>query len=156
MNHRDRPRVHFERQFQEFTLTTDPAKMDAEAIWVFLSQTYWAKARPRPVFEQALRNSLCFGVFHGERQIGFARAITDFATYGYLADVYILEPYRGRGLGRWLVKSVLDHPELKDLRRWALVTRDAQQLYADCGFTPLQTPEHHMQRLQPYPGQKRE
>jgi GNAT superfamily N-acetyltransferase len=143
--------THAEFHEGEFTVSSDPARLDVEAVWDFLSQTYWGKERPRAVFDKSLRHSLCFGVYHRDRQVGFARVITDYGTFGYLADVYILEPYRGRGLGRWLVQCVLAHPEVRGLRRWALVTRDCQRLYRECGFTALQHPDHHMQKLQPYP-----
>jgi N-acetylglutamate synthase-like GNAT family acetyltransferase len=139
--------VHLELKNGEFSLSTDPARLDGDAIYDFLSQTYWGKARSREVIEKSIRNSLCFGIFHAGRQIGFARAVTDYATFCYLADVYILEPYRRRGLARWLVNSVLAHPELKNLRRWCLVTRDAQDLYRKCGFQPLQSPEQYMEFL---------
>jgi N-acetylglutamate synthase-like GNAT family acetyltransferase len=135
----------------EFTLSTDPARLDLDAIYAFLSQTYWAKNRPREVLERAIQNSFCFGVYQGTKQIGFARTITDRATFGYLADVYILEPYRRRGLGRWLVQNILDHPELKNLRRWVLITRDMHELYRQCGFVPAQNPNDCMERTQPYP-----
>lgn len=143
--------MHTEVTNGEFLVSSDPARLDREAIHAFLSQTYWGKARPRELQDRAIRNSLCFGVYHRARQIGFARIITDYATFGYVADVYILEPYRGRGLARWLINCMLAHPEIKGLRRWALVTQDAQGLYRQCGFTELEHPEHHMQRLQPYP-----
>jgi GNAT superfamily N-acetyltransferase len=143
--------MHYEVKQGEFVISADPTRLDFDEIYSFLSNTYWARERPRRVMKAALKHSCCFGMYHGCHQIGFARAVTDYATYGYLADVYVLEPYRGRGLGHWLVKTVLEHPELKHLRRWGLVTRDSQSLYRDCGFTALEHPEHHMQKLQPYP-----
>lgn len=142
--------MHFEVHRGEFTISTDPARIDFAVVFGFLSQTYWAKNRPKAAFEKALRNSFCFGVYHGVDQVGFARAITDYATFAYLADVFILEPFRGRGLGLWLVNTMLMHPELKAMRRWALVTQDAHGLYARCGFVPASHPEHIMERLQPY------
>ena len=144
--------MHVELSKGEFLLSTDPARLDLDAIYAFLSQTYWAKNRSRELVEKSIRNSLCFGVYRGRDQIGFARAVTDYATFAYLADVYILEPYRRRGLARWLVQSVLSHPELKGLRRWSLVTQDAQELYVQCGFSELQHPERFMELLRPYPG----
>src|SRR5262245_37537587 len=135
----------------EFTLSTDPSRLDFDAIHAFLSQSYWGKQRPRELLRKAITNSCCFGVYKGKEQIGFARVITDYATFGYLADVYILEPYRGQGLGRWLISNVVSDPRLEGLRRWSLVTRDCQKLYRECGFTELEFPDHHMQRLQPYP-----
>jgi GNAT superfamily N-acetyltransferase len=146
--------MHLNLQKENFTLSTDPARLDIDAIHGFLSQSYWAKHRPRTLLEKAIQHSICFGVYNGKAQIGFARAITDYATFGYIADVYILEPYRGRGLARWLIKAILSHPDLKDLRRWLLTTRDAHKLYRECGFSQLNEPDHHMQRLQPYPGEE--
>jgi GNAT superfamily N-acetyltransferase len=103
----------------------------------------------RDVVERSIRNSLCFGVFHHGRQIGFARVITDRATYGYLADVYILEEFRGQGLGKWLVECIVSHPDLQGCRKLALATRDAQGLYAAFGFKPLKRPEDQMERRPP-------
>jgi GNAT superfamily N-acetyltransferase len=105
---------------------------------------------------KAIHHSLCFGIYRNTQQVGFARAITDYATFAYMADVYIAEPFRGRGLGKWLVESMLAHPELRGLRRWALLTQDAHELYRQCGFTPATHPEDVMERLQPYPGGKPE
>src|SRR5262245_50923776 len=140
--------MRFEIQHGEFTLSTDPSRLDFEAIHSFLSETYWGKNRSREVLRTALSNSFCFGVYKGSEQIGFSRVITDYATFGYLADVYILEGYRRRGLGRWMINSIISHPSLKGLRRWALVTQDCHNLYRECGFTALTVPDHHMQRLQ--------
>jgi GNAT superfamily N-acetyltransferase len=143
--------VHYEAKQGDFTISTDPARLDVEVICGFLRSTYWARQRPRATMEKAIRHSLCFGVYLAGRQIGFARAITDYATFAYMADVFILEPYRGKGLGKWLVRTMLEHPELKGLRRWSLLTQDAHSLYAQCGFTPAAHPEHVMERLQDYP-----
>ncbi len=145
--------MHYELSNGEFILSTDPSRLDLVDIHEFLSKSYWAAHRPRDAFEKAVKNSLCFGVYRGKRQIGFARVITDYATFAYLADVYILELYRGRGLAKWLVMSMVSHPELKKVRRWLLTTRDAHKLYRGCGFSELREPEHHMQLLQPYPGE---
>jgi len=134
----------------DFTISTDPARLDLEVICGFLATTYWARQRPRATMEKAIRHSLCFGVYHEGRQVGFARAITDYATFAYMADVFILEPYRGKGLGKWLVQTMLAHPELKGLRRWFLLTQDAHGLYAQCGFTPAAHPDQVMERLQSY------
>lgn len=134
----------------DFTVSTDPARLDLDSIYAFLSRTYWARHRPRHVFEEAVRNSLCFGLYDQRAQIGFARVITDRATFGYLADVYVLESHRRRGLGQWLVESILAHPELKDLRRWCLLTRDMHPLYEKCGFVSPEHPDHYMERLKAY------
>lgn len=141
----------FELHNGPFILSTEPARLDVEAIYDFLSHSYWASARPRSMIEKSIRNSLCFGVYHDTHQIGFARVVTDCATFGYLADVYILEPYRRRGLGRWLIQSILSHPELKTLRRWSLATRDAHPLYRHFGFHELEQPQDFMELVRPYP-----
>jgi len=143
--------MHYELINGEFILSTDPSRLDLVDVQEFLSKSYWAKHRPRDAFEKAVKNSLCFGVYRGRRQIGFARVVTDYAAFAYLADVYILELYRGRGLAKWLIKSILSHPELRQIRRWLLTTRDAHKLYRECGFSELKEPEHQMQLLQPYP-----
>ncbi len=136
---------HLEVQQDEFLISSDPALLDLEAIFYFLEQTYWGRNRSREVMRKALQNSFCFGVYRNREQIGFARVITDFATYAYLADVYILEPFRKKGLGRRLIQIILGHPELKGIRRWALITRDAQDLYKSVGFRELENPERHME-----------
>jgi GNAT superfamily N-acetyltransferase len=126
-------------------ITTDRARMNVDAVHRFLSEdSYWATNIPRDVVARAIENSLCFGAFDGEQQIGFARVITDRATFAYLADVYVLQTHRGKGVGKQLMQAVLEHPELQGLRRWHLVTRDAHALYAQFGFAPLESPERHM------------
>lgn len=141
---------HAEVHRDEFTISTDPKRLDVEGTCAFLEQTYWGKARTRPVMRKAFRNSLCFGVYCGQEQIGFARAVTDFATFAYLADVFIIEAFRKRGLGRWLIETVLNHPELKGLRRWALITQDAHGLYRTVGFRELENPEQYMELKNPW------
>lgn len=118
-----------------YTISTDPGRLDVEAVHGYLSRhSYWAQGRDYETVERSLNNSLCFGVYEGEKQIGLGRAITDFATYAYVADVFILPDYRGRGLGKWLMQTMMKHPGLQGLRKWALHTRDAQQLYKRYGF----------------------
>ncbi len=119
--------------------------MDVDAIHAYLTRSYWSKGVPREIVERAIQNSLCFGVFDGPKQIGFARVITDRATYGYLADVYILEEYRGKGLAVRLMEEIRAHPDLQGLRRFALATRDAHGLYRKFGFTELNDPSIHME-----------
>jgi GNAT superfamily N-acetyltransferase len=140
-----------EHQKGEFNLSTDPARLDIKAIHGFLCTTYWGRNRPRIVLERALQHSLCMGLYRESEQIGFARAVTDYATFGYLADVYVLEQYRGRGLGKWLVGSILAHPQLAGLRRWVLATATAHKLYEGFQFTPLKEPGHFMELVRPYP-----
>jgi GNAT superfamily N-acetyltransferase len=126
-------------------ISTDPARLDLDVIHGFLSQAYWCEDIPRPTLERAIRNSLCFGVYADGRQVGFARVITDRATFAYLADVFILESHRRRGLSKHIMEFIMAHPDLQGLRRWSLATRDAHCLYSEFGFTPLRTPERHME-----------
>lgn len=129
----------------DFVISTDKTKLDVAIIHHYLCyESYWAKNIPLPVVEKSIRNSFCFGVYHSSRQVGFARVITDHATFAYLADVFILEKYRGRGLSKWLMQTIMEHPELQGLRRWMLATRDAHGLYAQVGFVPLDKPERIM------------
>ena len=128
-----------------FLISTDRAKLDVDVIHRFLTRSYWAEGIPRETVARAIENSLCFGVYNDGEQVGFARVISDFATFAYLADVFILEPYRERGLGKELIATVMAHPELQGLRRWSLGTRDAHGLYAQFGFTPLENPSRMME-----------
>jgi N-acetylglutamate synthase-like GNAT family acetyltransferase len=128
---------------------SDPARLDMDVIHDFLTHCYWSKGISRELVERAVRNSLCFGVYDGDRQVGFARLVTDQATFAYLADVFILESHRGRGLSRKLVAAITSDPRLKGLRRWLLATRDAHGLYAQFGFTPLAKPERFMELHDP-------
>jgi N-acetylglutamate synthase-like GNAT family acetyltransferase len=120
-----------------FLISTDRSKLDVDVIHRFLARSYWAEGIPRETVMRSIENSLCFGVYDNPKQIGFARVISDFATYAYVADVFILEPYRERGLGKELMASIMAHPDLHGLRRWSLGTRDAQGLYAQFGFRPV-------------------
>ena len=120
-----------------FLISTDQSKLEVDVVHEFLTRSYWAAGIPRATVVRAIENSLCFGVYDGAEQVGFARVVSDFATYAYVADVFILEPYRERGLGKELMASIMAHPELQGLRRWSLGTRDAQGLYAQFGFEPV-------------------
>ena len=138
-----------ERGRDGFVISTDRSRLDLDALHQFLSRdSYWAVGRPREVVQRSIEGSLCFGLFDPEgRQAGFARVVTDYATFGWLCDVFVLPAYRGRGLGTWLVQTVVDAPELKDVRRLVLGTRDAHELYRrHGGFTPLAAPERWMER----------
>ena len=130
----------------DYVVSTDHARIDVAAVHGFLSQSYWSPGIPEDTLRRAIAGAICFGVYRGTEQVGFARVITDRATYAYLADVYVLPPYRGRGLSKWMMEAALAHPELQGLRRWQLVTKDAQGLYARFGFTPVAHPERHMER----------
>lgn len=133
----------------EFSITSDPEAVDVEAVHAFLTRAYWSDGVPLSIVARAIAGSIPFSLFHGTTQIGFARVITDRATYGYLADVYVLEAYRGQGLGRWLIDCLMQHPDLQALRRFSLVTRDAHDLYRKAGFSPLTAPERHMEIVRP-------
>jgi GNAT superfamily N-acetyltransferase len=137
----------FERE--GYLISTDPAKCDRDAIHAYLVRAYWCEGIPRETMERAIANSLCFALFRGKAQIGFARVITDSATYAYLCDVYVLEDYRGKGLGKWLMECVMAHPALQGLRRFSLATRDAHGLYRQFGFRELSKPESMMEILRP-------
>lgn len=126
-------------------ITNDRARMDVALIHRYLSEeSYWAKGIPRELVERAIEHSLCFGAFDGDAQVGFARVITDFATFAYVADVFVVASHRGRGIAKRIMTAIRSHPRLRVLRRWMLVTRDAHGLYAQFGFAPLDMPERHM------------
>jgi GNAT superfamily N-acetyltransferase len=144
----------------KYWITTDPQKLDLDAIHAFLSRSFWAEGIPKDTVSKAMANSLCFGLFDGaaplsegsgrpERirgaQVGFARVVTDRATFAYLCDVYVLETHRGHGLGKWLIETVMAHPDLQGLRRFQLVTRDAHGLYSRHGFQTPGDPDRHME-----------
>jgi len=133
----------------ERVISTDRSLLNLELVHEFLFHSYWAKGIPKEIFERSIANSLCFGVYDGDRQVGFARVVSDFATYAYLADVFIVEACRGEGLSRWLMECVVAHPQLQGLRRWTLATRDAHGLYAKFGFTALEAPDRFMERYDP-------
>ena len=134
----------------EFCVTTERERISVDTVYRFLtSEAYWSKGIPRATVERSLDNSLCFSLFRGGDQIGFARVISDHATIAYLGDVFVLAEYRGRGLSKWLMKCVMSHPDLQGLRRWILLTGDAHGLYARSGFTPLAEPHRWMQRHDP-------
>ncbi len=141
--------VLFEKRRENFCISTDPAHMDIRAMHAFLSQAYWSENIPMDIIAKAVENSLCFGLFDGQRQIGLARVITDKATFAYLCDVYVLEEYRGRGLGKWLMECVQSHPELQNLRRFVLLTKDAHGLYEQFGFAPPKDPKRYMEIARP-------
>jgi GNAT superfamily N-acetyltransferase len=134
-----------EYQAGEYEVTTDRSRLDLDVIHQFLTHSYWAEGIPREVVARAIENSLCFAVFKGKEQVGFARIVSDFATYAYLGDVFILPEHRGRGLSKVLMRSIVAHPRLQGLRRWSLATRDAHSLYAQFGFRPLARPESYME-----------
>ena len=132
-----------------YLVSTDKSKIDVETVHHFLSRSYWAENIPLDVVRKSIENSLCFGMYHEEKLVGFARAISDFATFAYLADVFILPEERGKGLSKWLLAIILEHPQLQALRRFTLATRDAHSLYAQFGFSLFDKPERWMQKHDP-------
>ena len=133
----------------DHSITTDKDRLDIDFIHGYLSRSYWAEGIPKDVVVRSIEGALCFGVFAGNEQIGFARMVTDQATFAYLADVFIIEAHRGKGLSKWLMEVILSHPGLQGLRRIMLATRDAHGLYTQYGFTPLNNPDRWMQIHQP-------
>ena len=139
-----------EWQNGEFIISTDRKLLQIGAIHRFLSEeSYWAGERTKEQTETAIKNSLPFGVYQGENLIGFARIITDYATFAYLGDVFILDVFRGQGLSKWLMEVIINHPELQGLRRWILATKDAHTLYEKFNFSALKFPERWMEKTAP-------
>jgi GNAT superfamily N-acetyltransferase len=141
--------VHFERKRGNFCISTDPARLDLTAIHAYLSRSYWAEGIPKDLVAKSIEGSICFGLFDADRQIGLARVITDKATFAYLCDVYVLEEYQRSGLGQWLMEAVCSHPDLQNLRRFVLLTRDAHKLYEKFGFKPPKDPSRYMEIARP-------
>jgi len=153
----------------EFVISTDRECLELDVVYGFLTNCYWAKGIPREIVARSIEHSLCFGIYYesprlakdarpfgaaqskheAPMQVGFARVVSDFATFAYLGDVFVLESYRGRGLSKWLMECVVQHPALQDLRRWILLTRDAHRLYSRFGFTPVKVPERYMELHRP-------
>ena len=131
-----------------YVISTDKKRLDIDVIHGFLTTAYWSTGIPRETVERALEHSLSFGLYRGEQQIGLARLITDYATFAYLSDVFILENFRGQGLGKWLIQVITNHPELQGLRRWLLFTKDAHGLYQQANFTSARYPERLMEKLE--------
>jgi GNAT superfamily N-acetyltransferase len=139
---------YFRRERDGFVVSTDPDLLDANAVFEFLVRARWWNNLTHESLDRALRNSMCFSLLEADKQIGLARVITDCVTYAYLCDVFITEDRRGQGLGSWLIRCVLDHPELKDLKRVALITHDMQAFYLSLDFSVTECPECYMERLQ--------
>ena len=130
-----------------FTISTDPARLDIDAITEMLTRAYWAQGRTRDMVARYVQHSLVFGIYDGTRQIGLARIVSDYTTFAWLCDVFIHEDYRGHGLGKWLMQTIHSHPDLQGLRRWLLATRDAHGLYQQFGWEPLDHPERWMHKF---------
>ncbi|NTU80489.1 MAG: GNAT family N-acetyltransferase [Chloroflexales bacterium] len=129
-----------------YLISTDPTLLDLDAVHGALNRTYWGAGRPRELVAQSLAHSLCFGLYHEQAQVGLARVVTDHTTFAWLCDVYILEEHRGNGLGKWLIATVVSHPDLRAIRRIMLATRDAHGLYQRYGFRTLSSPDRWMER----------
>jgi GNAT superfamily N-acetyltransferase len=130
-----------------YDIDDDPARLDMDVVHGFLAGSYWAEGVTRDVVERSVAGSLNLGLYHGGSQVGFTRAVTDRATFAWVCDVFVLPGHRGRGLGRWIVRTLLAHPDLTGIRRFILATADAHQVYADSGFAPLDDPDRYMEIL---------
>lgn len=139
----------YERRRDEYFISTDRTLLSLDTVAAFLARAYWAQGRTREVIERSFENSICFGLYAGKAQVGFARVISDCATFAYLCDVFVDENHRGKGLGKWLVSVVMSHPELQGLRRWSLATRDAHELYRQFGWSEIKSPEIWMEIFNP-------
>ena len=128
-----------------YHISEDLSKMQLDVIHAFLTRSYWAHGISRDLVARSMQNSMCFGAFLEAEQVGFARVITDKATFAYLADVFVLDDHRGRGVSKLLMQTIMNHPELQGLRRWTLITRDAHRLYGQFGFQVVQHPERYME-----------
>lgn len=139
-----------EYRLGEFVISTSRERLSLDVVHSFLTNCYWAKGIPREIVARSIEHSLCFGIYEGSgAQVGFARVVSDFATVAYLGDVFVLESHRGRGLSKWLMQCVMQHPALQHLRRWILLTRDAHGLYSQFDFTLVSAPERYMELHQP-------
>ena len=139
--------MHHERHDGNILVTADPARLDLDTIHGFLSGTsYWATGIPREVMERSIRHSICVGAVDGGRQVGFARVVSDRATFAYVCDVFVLDSHRGRGVGTRIMACITSHPELQNLRLWTLFTRDAHGLYRQHGFRDARHPDRLMER----------
>ncbi len=129
----------------EYEIDDDPARLDLDVVHGFVTGSYWAEGVPRDVVERSIANSLNLGLYHGDSQVGFTRAVTDRATFAWVCDVFVLPGHQGRGLGHWLIDTLHAHPDLAGLRRFLLATADAHRVYADCGYAPLADPGRYME-----------
>ena len=134
-------------KFDELIISTDKSKLNLKLIYNFLSTAYWSKNRSTEIIDKSIKNSLCFGVYYKNEQIGFARVVTDFSIFAYLADVFIIEAFRSRGIGKNLIRTILNYSELQDIKRWMLATSDAHKFYSHLGFTNLYKPEKFMEMI---------
>ena len=128
-----------------YEIDDDPERLDLDVVHEFVTGSYWAEGVPRDVVERSVANSLSLGLYHGGTQVGYTRAVTDRATFAWVCDVFVLSGHRGRGLAHWMIETLRGHPDLTGIRRFMLATADAHQVYADCGFTPLDDPARYME-----------
>jgi ribosomal protein S18 acetylase RimI-like enzyme len=128
-----------------YSVTANRARIDIDAVHAFLTRSFWARGISKELVARSIQHSLCFGVFENESQVAFARVVTDYSTYAYLCDVYVLENHRGKGLSKWMMEFVMSHPDLQGVRRFQLVTRDAHGLYTRFGFRPPVHPDRHLE-----------
>lgn len=139
-----------ERHVGSYTISDDPDRLDPHSIHAYLTRSYWSAGIPLELVERAIRSSLCIGAYDGPgAQVGLVRLISDYATFCYVCDVYVLEDHRGQGLSKAMLAMAMEHAKLQGLRRWSLVTADAHSLYRQFGFTPVAQPERHMERVDP-------
>jgi len=145
----------FEQPKNGLLISTDKAKLDLNLIHQHLStSTYWAQNIPIAIVKKSIERSLCFGIYENKSQVGFARVVTDYATFAWISDVFVIYTHKGRGLSKWLMDCIMSHPDMQGLRRWILATRDAHGLYAQYGFKPLEKPEMFMEIMMPNPYDK--
>jgi ribosomal protein S18 acetylase RimI-like enzyme len=137
--------MRYSRRKGNFSVNTDPKLLNLDFIHEFLSKSYWARDRSKETITKSLEHSLCFGLYNGETQIGFARVVTDYGTFAYLFDVFVDEKFRGNKLGKWMMETVLEHPELLEVN-WMLKTRDAQAFYQKLGFQEIEKPERYLEK----------
>ncbi len=137
----------FEKNYGEFLCSTDKSLLNIKFVHNYLKNSYWAKDRPLESVQISIDNSLCFGVYHQKKQIGFARVVSDFSIFAYLADVFIQENFQSQGLGKWLIATICEHPQLKRINRFILATKDAHGLYAQFGFKPIKDPKLYMVKV---------
>ncbi len=138
--------TYYEWERDGFCISTEHDRLDTDLIHTYLSESsYWSRGVPREIVARSIAGALCFGIYQQHKQVGFARIITDCATFAYLTDVFVVDEYKGRGLGKWLVECMLAHPDVQGLRRWLLITKDAHGLYQQYGFQPLGHPEQGME-----------
>ncbi len=135
-----------EFQKKDYVISTNKRKLQIKTVHRFLTHSYWSQGISIEKVRKSIRHSLCFGVYYKSKQIGFARVITDRVRFGYIADVFIVEEYRGKGLSKWLMKCIMEHRELKNIQAWMLATRDAHGLYSQFGFEPLAEPKKYMRK----------